>query len=379
MNTIGIVVEYNPFHNGHLYQINKVKELYPGSTIIVVMSSSFTQRGEISVLDKWTKTEIALYYKVDLVVELPYVFSVQGADVFAKGAISILNALKIDTLVFGSETIDLNKLLTVARTQLNNKRFDNKLKKYLNEGISYPNAISKTIKDITNYSVSESNELLAISYIKEILKQNDKINIVPLLRNKNYEDIKLSEKIISATDIRNRLKTKENIKSYVPAYTYKYLKNINIDYDKYFFLLKYKILSCKDLTIYLDVNEGIENRIIKAATISTNLEELISNIKSKRYAFNKICRMLNHILTDFTKEDTKKYKDIEYIRILGFNNNGKMHLNKIKKDMKYPIISKFDNKYNLLQYELKITKIYSLILNNNCLIEKEYKSKPLIL
>lgn len=377
MNIIGIVVEYNPFHNGHLYQINKVKELYPDSTIIVVMSSSFTQRGEISILNKWQKTEISLHYGIDLIIELPYIFSVQGADKFAKGAITILNSLKIDTLVFGSETTDLKKLLSVSKIQLNNKNFDKKLKVYLNEGINYPTAISKTIKDLTKYSIKESNEILAISYIKEILKQNDKINIVPILRDKNYEDMKLSEKIESATIIRNKLKIKENIKKYVPSFTYKYLKNVSIDYNKYFLFLKYKILSSKDLSIFLDVNEGIENRILKAAAISNNLEELINNIKSKRYTYNKICRMLNHILIGFTKESNIKYQNIDYIRILGFSNKGKKHLNNIKKEINLPILSKFNNKYELLQFELSITKIYSIILNDSKLIEKEYMNKPL--
>lgn len=378
MNVIGIVVEYNPFHNGHLYQIKKIKELYPNSIIIIVMSSSFTQRGELSILNKWEKTEIALYYGIDLIVELPFIFATQSADTFAKGAITILNNLFIDTLVFGSETTDLNKLMNIAKVQLENKEFDIRTKTYLKEGLNYPTALSKVIKELTNYSAIESNEILAISYIKEILTQNKNINIVPILRNKNYEDIKLSEKITSATRIRNKLKANEKIKNYVPKYTYKYLKNININYDKYFLLLKYKILSSKDLTIYVDVNEGIENKLIESAIKSKSLEELINNTKSKRYTYNKICRMLNHILLDFTKEDVKKYNKIDYIRILGFSKKGKNYLNKIKKNMTIPLISKFNNNYEMLNYEFKITKLYSLLMEDESIIEKEYKNYPII-
>lgn len=378
MNVIGIVVEYNPFHNGHLYQIKKVKELYPDSIIIVVMSSSFTQRGEISILNKWQKAEIALYYGVDLVVELPFIFATQSADTFAKGAISILNNLFIDSLVFGSETTDLNKLINIAKIQLENKEFDQKIKVYLKEGLNYPTALSKVIKELSNYSVTEPNEILAISYIKEVLIQNKNINIVPILRHKNFKDIKLSEKITSATNIRNKLKAKEKIKSYVPEYTYKLLKNVNINYDKYFLLLKYKILSSNDLTIYVDVNEGIENKLITSAIKSKSLEELINNIKSKRYTYNKICRMLNHIFTGLTKEDAQKYNNIDYIRILGFSKKGKNYLNKIKKDINIPLISKFNNDYEMLKYEFKITKLYSLLMEDENIIEKEYKNSPII-
>jgi cytidyltransferase-like protein len=377
MNVIGIVVEYNPFHNGHLYQINKVKGMFPNSIIIVVMSSSFTQRGEVSILDKWSKTEIALNYGIDLIVELPYVYSTQSADTFAYYSIKILNELKIDTLVFGSESADIDKLIKIASSQINNEELNNKVKTYLKSGLNYPTSLSNAINDLINLKVDTSNDILAISYIKAILEINNNINIKPILRNNEYKDKFLTDKIISATKIREKNKNKEEVKNYVPSLTYKYIKNINIDYDKYFSLLKYKILSENNLSQYLDVDKDIESTIKSSILISNNLESLINNIKSKRYTFNRINRMLNHIFVGFTKEDKEKFKELDYIRILGFSYEGKRHLNKIKKDLNMKLLSKFNKNYELLKYELKVTKLYSIIVNDEKLIKEEYQSTPI--
>ena len=133
MKTVGIICEYNPFHNGHLYHLEKIKEMYPSSLIVLVMSSSFTERGDISILNKWEKTDIALHYGVDLVIELPFVFSTQSADIFAFGAISILNKMRVDTIVFGSESNDPNKLLEIANIQLNDENYNKIVKDYLDQ------------------------------------------------------------------------------------------------------------------------------------------------------------------------------------------------------------------------------------------------------
>ena len=174
MNIIGVIAEYNPLHLGHIYQIKKIKELYPNSIIIVITNSCFSQRGEINILNKWNKTKLCLENNIDLIVELPFAYATQSADVFAKGALSILNHLKIDTLVFGSESNNIEKLTTIAKTQINNKEYDNLVKKYLDNGINYPTALSKALKKILNYTTTEPNDLLAISYIKEIIRNNSR-------------------------------------------------------------------------------------------------------------------------------------------------------------------------------------------------------------
>ena len=166
MEKIGIIAEFNPFHNGHKYLIDKVKKLYNDSIIIVVLSSSFMQRGEISILNKWDKTNICLDNNIDLVVELPFVFATQSADIFAKGAIQILKNLKVDKLVFGSESNNIDNLITIANTELFNKDFSSLVKINLNNGDNYPTALAKAIKVLNNIEINKPNDLLGISYIK---------------------------------------------------------------------------------------------------------------------------------------------------------------------------------------------------------------------
>lgn len=378
MKVIGIIAEYNPFHNGHLYQINKVKELYPDSIIITVISSSFSQRGEAIILDKWERTDITLNNKVDLVVELPYPFSTQSADTFAKGGVSILNALKIDTLVFGTESGSIDDLVKAAEIQINNKNFDKKVKEYIDKKYNYKTSVAKTIFDLTNINLETPNDILGVSYIKEVLRQNKNIEIKGLKRTNNYLDLSDNSNIVSASNIRNKIINNKRIKKYVPAETYKQLKNISINEDLYFNLLKYKILTTSDLHNYVTIDEGIENRIKSAIFNSNSLEELIENIKTKRYTPNKIRRSLCHILNNFTKELKKEFEKIEYIRILGFNEKGKNYLNSIKKGINLPIITNYKKGYKMLDYEMEVTSVYNIVMNKK-LNRSEYSKKPTML
>ena len=367
MNIIGVIAEYNPFHNGHLYQIKEIKKIFPDSLIIVVLSGNFTQKGDISVINKWKKTEIALNNDVDLVIELPFVFASQGADIFSKGAVSILKELKTNYIVFGSELNNIDTLYTLANTQINNNEFDLKVKEYLDKGLNYPNSLSKSLKDITGFEVKEPNDILGITYIKEIIKQNANIKPYSIKRTNDYNSLELNGDIVSATAIRNALKENKDISKYIPNY------EINNPHfiDEYFTLLKYKILNEKDLSIYQTVDEGIEFRVKKYINECNSLEELIEKCKTKRYTYNRIKRMFLHILCGLTKDIASSNKDIKYIRVLGFNKNGKNYLNKIKKDVNLPIITKYDE---LLEFEGKITSIYNLITKD----KEEYKNKIII-
>lgn len=380
MKSVGIICEYNPFHNGHLYHLNKTKELYPNHVIIVVLGGAFLQRGNCSILNKWNKTEIALNYGADLVIELPFPFASQSADIFAKGAIQILNNLKVDNLVFGSEKGDVELLNKLVDCQLNNKDYERTVKKYLDEGINYPTALSKALHDLTEYNIKQPNDLLGISYIKEIRKQNSNIKPFCIKRTNDYHSLELDNQISSATSIRKALKENKDIKSYVPDLTFQYLTNNIVTVDKYYDYLKYKIVSSIDnLSIYQTVDEGLENRIKKYIFISNNLDELIMNIKTKRYTYNKLNRMFTHILCNFTKEEANNFNNIEYIKVLGFNSIGQTYLNSIKKDVTIPIITKYsDIKNKMLDLEFRVNSVYATISNNINLIELEYKSKPII-
>lgn len=383
MKSVGIICEYNPFHNGHLYHLNCVKKMFPDAVIVLVMSGNFTQRGEVSIIDKWKKTELALEFGIDLVIELPFVFAVQSADVFARASIEILNALKVDAIVFGSETNDIDKLKQLASLQINNKEYDKLIQKYLKEGINYPTALSKALFTLTDQKVEKPNDILGISYIREIILQKSNIAPFCIKRNNDYNSIELNDSISSASSIRYALKQEESVSSYVPEKTMEYLQQKLHFTQDYFSLLKYKILTSEhELSMYQTVDEGIENRIIKCIIKAVSIDDLILKVKTKRYTYNKLSRMFTHILCNFTKEEAREFTHIEYIRVLGFNMLGKRYLNSIKKQLDVPLITRFSSIHSkMLDIEYRSTCVYASILDEQekiKMIESEYKNTPII-
>ena len=378
MKKIGIICEYNPFHNGHIYHLQKIKEMYPDSLIILVMSTSFTMRGELSLLNKWDKTKISLLYGVDLVIELPTFYATNSADTFAEGAIKLLNYLGCEYLIFGSESNDVSLLKKLADIELNNQEYDNLVKKYMDLGNNYPSSMSKALKEICNETVITPNDLLGLSYIKEIIKQKSKIVPVTIPRTNDYHNTLITDNITSATSIRHSLTKNEDISKTVPKETLKYI--IKTDYeDNYYELLKYTILNnINDLDKYLDVLEGLDNLIKKNIIKCNNYQELIEAIKTKRYTYNRLNRMFLHILLNIKKTDVKKRKKISYIRILGFSYEGRKYLKKIKKQIDIPIITNYsDLDDDNLDFELYTTCIYNNIIKRNDLNIKELKSIPI--
>ncbi|HIS38799.1 MAG TPA: nucleotidyltransferase [Candidatus Onthousia faecavium] len=380
---IGIIAEYNPFHNGHLYHLNKVKEMFPNSPIILVLGGNFTQRGDISILDKWTKTDLALKAGIDLIVELPFPFSCASADIFAEGAVGILNYLGVTDLVFGSESDDIEGIKQLVETELYNPDFNSLVKVYLRMGYNYPTALSKALEDITGANYNLPNDILGISYVKAIYSNNYKITPHTIKRTTDYHSKELKE-ISSATSIREALLNKEliNIKESVPLFTYKKLEQEYLPkLDDYFLLLKYKIISIDDLTKYNLVDSGLATKLKKEILDSYSFDELITKVKSKNLTYSRLSRTLIYILCDYTKALANEFKTIKYVRLLGFSTKGKDYLNKVKKDIDIPIISKFTReKDNMLEYEYQITKIYALVFGKEKskeLIENEFKMKPI--
>lgn len=381
MKNVGIICEYNPFHNGHLHHLEETRKLFPDSNIILVMSGNFTQRGDTSIINKWDKTDIALHYGVDLVVELPFVFASQSADIFAKASIEILNKLNTDYLVFGSETNNIDYLTSLAKTQIENKKYDLLVKEYLDSGVNYPTALSKALVDLTGDKISKPNDILGVTYIREILKSKSKIKPICIKRNDNYNCKELSDFYSSATSIRYALQNNSDVSNHVPEYTLRFLKNLHF-IDDYFSLLKYTILMNADnLDQIQTVDEGIDNRILKYIVTSRNLNELILKIKTKRYTYNKLNRMFTHILVNFTKEEAATFNKIEYIRVLGFNNKGRLLIKSLKDEIDVPIITNFSSiKSKMLDIEFRTTCCYASILDEKEkieLIESEYKNYPI--
>ena len=373
MKAIGIIAEYNPFHNGHLYHLNKIKEKYPDYTIVLVMNGNFTERGEVTIIDKWKRSDIALELGIDLVIELPFSFSTQSADFYAYGAITLLEKLQVEKVIFGSESDNIEDLKLIAETQINNDEFDKLVKIYCKLGNNYPTALSKALEDLVDKKITTPNDLLGISYIKTILKNNYKIIPETIKRTNNYHDKEISNTISSATSIRESLKDDKAIEKQVPTNTLKRLNNLHY-MDMYFNILKYKIITEDNLEKYQTVETGMNKKLKEVITEVNTYDELIKSIKSKKDTYNKISRMLLHILCNFTKEIADKFKDITYVRVLGFNKNGKNYLNSIKKDLDVPIISKITREKDpMLEFEINTTKIYDLIYNED-LFKKEYQN-----
>lgn len=377
MKKVGIICEYNPFHNGHIYHLKKIKEMYPDSLIILVMSSSFTMRGEISLLNKWDKTEIALQYGVDLVIELPVFYATNSADIFAEGAIKILDYLNCDYIVFGSESNDTNYLQLLANTELNNPKYNQLVKEYLDLGYNYPTCMSKALEEITKKRISLPNDLLGLSYIKQIIKNKSSIEPITILRTNNYHNQEIQENITSASSIRKALNEKKDFQNAVPKDTYEKIVKINYQ-DNFFHLLKYQILNNYDhLDNFLDVDEGLDNRIRKVILKTENYPELIKKIKTKRYTYNRLNRMFIHILLNIKKQDVERRKEINYIRILGFSNIGKEYLKEQRKNINIPIITNYsDINDDNLTFELTSTFIYHKIIQRQDLDIIELKSIP---
>ena len=368
MKAVGIICEYNPIHNGHIYHIEQVKKLFPSYTLILVLNGYFLERGEISILSKENKTKLSLIYGVDLVVELPFIFGTQSADIFADAAIKILGYLGCSYLVFGSESNNIDILKKVASIQ-NSDDYNKKVKELLNEGINYPTALAKAL-DIKE-NIFNPNDLLGISYIKAINKNKLNIKPITIKRTNSYHDLDSNANIISASNIRNKLKNQENIANYVPRKSLKLIENISL--NDLFSFIKYKILTDNNLNKYLTVDEGIENRLKEKIMDAKTLDDFILNIKTKRYTYNKITRMLVHILIGLPKE-INKLANIEYIKILGLNKKGREYLHNLKDDLEISLVP-IPNSLQY-KYELIASEVYSLISKNK-IIPYEKSNKPI--
>ncbi len=366
---VGIICEFNPFHNGHLHFINEVKRKYDGYTVILILNGYFLERGEASVLTKEAKTKLSLMYGVDIVIDHFALFGTQSADTFANSALTLLNHLCVDTLVFGSEKNNKDILVKIANTQLYDESYDNKVQSFMKTGINYPSALAKAL-ELDDFEFTP-NDLLGISYTKAIIKNKFNINIDTVQRTNSFHDNQSNDTIVSASNIRIKLKNKIAIDTFVPPFVKEEIVTINK--SKLFEFLKLKILTDDNLDKYLDVDEGIENKLRKEIILSQSLEDFILSIKTKRYTYNKINRMLTHILIGLTKKDAKNAK-YEYIRILGFNSNGKEYLNSIKKDCLLSFNINRESK--MYEYEKICALIYEMITDKE-VFGFENKGKPL--
>lgn len=358
MKTCGLIVEYNPFHNGHLYHLQKAKEISKADALVAVMSGNIAQRGDFSIINKFEKAKIALDHGIDLVVELPFFYSVQSATLFAKGAITILDLLKVDSVCFGSETNNIENLKDIASTPVD----PDHLKESLALGLSYPKAYSLLASSLY------PNDILAVAYLKEL--KDKSIEPLSIQRTSMYHDDKIKE-IASAKAIR---------KAVVEGYDYHAATDVDIDHplflkDIYATIRQRLLLSDpEDIAKIHLVSEGIEKLLIKNAYRFDNFDDFIDNSISKRYTRSRIQRILMWIMLDIKESACPKYP-LNYVRVLGFNEKGRQII-KEAKERGINIITNFKHIPSAYKdIEFKVTLFYALSFTDsaytNYLIKRE--------
>lgn len=409
MKVIGLITEYNPFHNGHKYHIQKTKEMTNADYIIVVMSGNFVQRGTPAIIDKYTRAKFALENGADIVFELPVCYATASAEFFAKGACTLLDKLGIiNNICFGSECGNIFLLEEMANIFIDEpKEFKSLLKTYLKEGISYPLARQKAIikfldkKDNDNNILISSNNILGIEYIKALKLLKSNIKPITLKREGNdYNSEFLSNSFSSASSIRKVISNNKNLDilaSHIPQNvlnTFKkyYNKTFPIFEDDCSNLLNYKLLyeNEQSLQNYFDISDRIISYILKYEL--QTFSQKVMSIKTKNLTLSRINRSLIHILLNITKNDINNYLEndvINYVRLLGLKKEASFLLKMIKNFNKINVITKMADAYKILQKtdldmlnkDIFASNIYNQIVFNkfNSIMLDEYKSNIIII
>lgn len=402
MKATGIVVEYNPFHNGHKLHAHAARQETNADIIIAVMSGNFLQRGEPAFVDKWTRAEMALKNGVDLVFELPYAFATAHAPQFAKGAIQLLDAAKCEAYCFGSEEGNIQPFknsLTLLHTH--HDYYEQMIKNNVSKGLSYPQSLNQAYEQLTHeykdsgsyINLTQPNNILGFHYLQAADQLKSKMEAATIKRvGAEYHDDTFSNQSIgSATAIRkNFFKTNElhPVQNFMPNTVYNMLQTHQSQargfgqWASFYPFLRMVILRDrpKQLVKIADITEGIENLIYRAALKHENFDHFMNAIKSKRYTWTRIQRMLTHILTGYTYEIRTKIVEPSYLRLLGMNQEGRRYLNVEKKNLKLPLVSKvsaFSN--DSLALDIQTTNIYALGLQEPTLVNADYQNAPIFI
>lgn len=378
MSVIGIVCEFNPFHNGHKYLIDSVKK--DGDTVVCVMSGNFVQRGEPAIADKRIRTETALICGADLVIELPVAFSVARAQAFARGGVKLLDSLGVvDTLAFGSECGNIEMLERTAQA-VESEEVNNEIIANLKTGETYASAREKAVRKIFGSDLAEilhnPNDILAVEYISALNFLHSKIKPKAIRRiSVSHDSPKTDGTFASASLIREKIKNGDNFREYMPQNAFEILKkavnegNASADYGKLdiAILAFLRKATAEDFSDVPDISEGIENRIITASRNATTLSKVFDNAKTKRYTHARIRRI---VLSAFLGIKNSHLTDgLPYIRVLGFTDKGRELLHKVSKTATLPVAVRYSDISNLnsnaeqiFQLESTVTDIFNLTL-----------------
>ncbi|HZK23684.1 MAG TPA: nucleotidyltransferase [Atopostipes sp.] len=392
MKACGIVAEYNPFHNGHAYQVEQVRKEVGADVVIAVMSGNFLQRGEPAIVDKWTRTKMALGGGVDLLVELPVVFSTQPADFFAKGAIQILSALQIDTLSFGVESGSASDFFNSAQWLFENEeRIAEEIKKGEKSKEPYAKQMELIIESLAPdfpLHLQTPNNQLGFAYAKEIIRLGlrDEIELFPLERAEaGYADTELTvdSPIASATAIRQAVLNGKEVSTYIPKQSYSYFKEAApqmVHWENYFSLLKYQLtVQSKDsLREIYQMTEGLENRLKDFIREAESFEGFMRKIKTKRYTQTRLQRLLTYTLLQWEKNEIiGQLEEEPAIRVLGFNQTGQEYLGHVKHSIGRRLVSNVGQKQSKkLRLDIQAGAIYQLGARPS-ILEQDFKRKPI--
>ena len=396
MKAVGLVTEYNPFHNGHLYHLNKAMELTGADISVAVMSGDFVQRGEPAVLDKYTRASMALNSGVNLVVELPVNYAVSSAESFAAGALKILDYIKADSIAFGSESGDIERLSKLAHVLCDNEdTLYKEISKYTANGISYAAARQKVVEKLTDKDtaamLTSSNNILAVEYLKAVIKNNYAIKPYTVQRQgDSYNDTDIRSDYASATALRGNLKA-DNISKYIPVKAGLILSsNTNYIYPDditealFTRLLDILFASSYDKNVFIenvmqypDVSKEIAGRLYKSAMdmitravpqrsgskcdVAFSFGSLCEHIKTKEVPLSRIKRALVRITLGLDKKHMEKYENEPYIRVLGFDKKGQEYLSYIRKTVEVPLITKTADYKEMLLDDIHAANIYNMI------------------
>lgn len=374
MQALGLVAEYNPFHNGHRYHLQQARLLTGADVVVAVMSGDFTQRGEPTILDKWQRTQAALANGVDLVVELPVFNAVQPAHRFAEGALRLLNDLQVATVVFGAEHPEWNfDSLVAAETKFKASNF----KDY---HATYATQFNQQLSAQTGYSLTDPNDILAFAYYKARQEGHYTMNLLPIQRRGNdYNDQTITGKLASASAIRAAWSDLKTIKNTVPAATMNELAQLQRlpSWELLYPILRNQLIQTpvEWLQQIYQMGEGIEYRMKEAAQRALTYADFIRLVKTKRYTYAYLSRLSLYVILNISKAEHDRHQQVPYHHVLGFNQVGQAYLNQVKKQLDYPLIVKVnrderDGRFNL---DYRAGKLYQ----NFTKVEQDMKHAPI--
>lgn len=367
MKSCGLIVEYNPFHNGHKLHAEKARALTQAEVVIAVMSGNFLQRGEPAIIDKWRRCREALANGADLVIELPFCYAVQSADYFAKGTVGILQQIGCEALCFGTdgqETFDYQAFGKFSKDS--QKRIDEAFQSLKSSGMSYPQKMREVFQKLypaIGLQSGAPNHILGLSYAKENAGYLAPMRLFPIQREKAaYLDADVHDsEIASATAVRRLALDGKSPRSLVPKETLEDLKESYLmDWEKFWPFLRYKIFSSspEELRMIYQMREGLEHRIIQLAGTGRNFRDFAEKLKSKRYTWVRLQRLLTYVLGNVSEAEISSGQADDGLRILGFTEAGQTF---IREHRDLPWISRFGKKEGeKLSLDLKMDKLYQM-------------------